>query len=65
MLKNELDQRKKKIKELEDIYNDLDKNSKLPNINKNLNDFLAEKERLIKKSDFEKYQNNVLKNMLI
>lgn len=54
MIKNELDQRKKRIKELEDTYNELEKKSKLPNVSKNLNEFEKEKKRLIKKNEFEK-----------
>lgn len=65
MIKNELDSRKKRIKELEDQYNELEKLSKLPNVAKNLTEFEKEKNRLIKKNHFEKYQHDILKRMLV
>jgi len=63
MIKNELDVRKKRIKELEDQFNELEKKSKLPNVSKNLEEFEKEKKRLVKKNEFEKYQNDILKRM--
>jgi len=65
MIKNELDVRKKRIKELEDQFNELEKKSKLPNVSKNLEEFEKEKKRLVKKNEFEKYQNDILKRMLV
>lgn len=65
MIRNELDVRRKQIRELEDQYNELEKKSKLPNVNKNLTEFVKEKNRLIKKNEFEKYQHEILKRMLV
>lgn len=65
MIKHELDQRNAKIKHLNNVYNDLEKKSKLPNVAKNLAEFKREKDRLVRKNEFEKYQHDSLKRMLI
>jgi flagellar biosynthesis/type III secretory pathway chaperone len=54
MIKHELDQRNASIKHLNNVYNDLEKKSKLPNVAKNLSEFKREKDRLVKKNEFEK-----------